>query len=99
MISDPRLCEHPDNYVTADICEGDASWPSGKHYQIAWCRICGAYCKANDWVLPLERLPTESICPHSSGQIRCDCLDDPECEDCGGYGYIDCECDEHKIEL
>jgi hypothetical protein len=33
-----KLCKHPPESVTADICEGD--WP---RRAIQWCRICGAY--------------------------------------------------------
>lgn len=66
MRVDPENCPHPDNLVSADICEGDARWAhDGSEYAVQWCRVCGSY-RMNDnqeWRTPFEELPPDETGP------------------------------------
>jgi hypothetical protein len=52
-------CQHPPEFVTADILEGCCD------YGVRWCRLCGGYCRygkdrfgditfVSEWVIPIQ---------------------------------------------
>lgn len=61
-----RRCDHPADFVTADILDGDHA---GKT-EIQWCRLCGAYRRGkwSAWNFPY--VEPEWVEPHPEWWVK-----------------------------